>query len=193
MDLVTGGHKHDGIYGTAASGVPYIQANCYVQGYASATIVIGQDGTVRIEEPMYTPITENKDALFDTPENADLLDDTILAISHAAWDEISDEMSEVLGYIDTPIEKKGYVGDRETSGGNWFSGLMLRATASDGVVAAFYNTGGVRSNLTIPEGETQRIVTVGDIYAIAPFNNFWLIYELNGEELAQQIINGFLE
>ena len=193
VDLVTGGHKHDGIYGTAASGVPYIQANCYAQGYASATIVIGQDGTVRIEEPMYTPITENKDALFDTPENADLLDDTILAISHAAWVEISDEMSEVLGYIDTPIEKKGYVGDRETSGGNWFSGLMLRATASDGVVAAFYNTGGVRSNLTIPEGEPQRIVTVGDIYAIAPFNNFWLIYELNGEELAQQIINGFLE
>ena len=193
VDLVTGGHKHDGIFGVAVSGVPYIQANCYAQGYASATIVIGQDGAVRIEEPLYTPITENKEALFDTPENADLLDGTILAISHAAWDEISDEMSEVLGYIDTPIEKKGYVGDRETSGGNWFSGLMLRATASDGVVAAFYNTGGVRANLTIPEGETQRIVTVGDIYAIAPFNNFWLIYELNGEELAQQIINGFLE
>ncbi len=192
VDLVTGGHKHDGIYGVAGSGVPYIQANCNAQGYASATIVIGKDGSVRIEEPMYTPITENKEALFDTPENADLLDDTVLAISHAAWDEISDEMSEVLGYIDTPIEKKGYVGDRETSGGNWITGLMLRETADQGVVAAFFNTGGVRANLTIPKGKTQRIVTVGDVYSIAPFNNFWLIYELNGEELARQIINGFI-
>ena len=73
-------------------------------------------------QELYSYFAENKEALFDTPENADLLDGTILAISHAAWDEISDEMSEVLGYIDTPIEKKGYVGDRETSGGNWFSG-----------------------------------------------------------------------
>ena len=193
VDLVTGGHKHDGIYGVAESGVPYIQANCYAQGYASAIIVIGADGTVSIEEPMYTPITEEKEALFDTPENAEHLDETVLAISHAAWEEISDEMSEVLGYIDTPIEKKGYVGDRETSGGNWFTGLMLRETSDQGVVAAFYNTGGVRANLTIPEGETQRIVTVGDVYAIAPFNNTWLIYELTGAEIAQQIVNGFIE
>jgi 2',3'-cyclic-nucleotide 2'-phosphodiesterase (5'-nucleotidase family) len=70
---------------------------------------------------------------------------------------------------------------------------MLRETSDQGVVAAFYNTGGVRANLTIPEGETQRIVTVGDVYAIAPFNNTWLIYELTGAEIAQQIVNGFIE
>jgi 2',3'-cyclic-nucleotide 2'-phosphodiesterase (5'-nucleotidase family) len=29
------------------------------------------------------------------------------------------------------------------------------------------------------------------VYAIAPFNNLWLIYELSGEELARQIENGF--
>ncbi|MBQ3707560.1 MAG: hypothetical protein II889_06565 [Clostridia bacterium] len=69
------------------------------------------------------PNTEEKEALFDTPENAEHLDDTILAISHAAWDEISDEMSEVPGYVDTPIEKKGYLSERTTSGGNWITGL----------------------------------------------------------------------
>ena len=191
VDLVTGGHKHDGIYGVAASGVPYIQADCYAQGYASATIVVDAQGNVRIEEPLYTPITENSEALFDTPENAAHLDPTILAISHAAWDDIRDEMTEVIGYIDTPIQKKGFLGPIETSGGNWFTGVMLRATASDGVVAAFYNRGGFRADLLIPPGETQRIVTVGDVYAIAPFNNFWLIYELSGEELAKQIENGF--
>ena len=191
VDLVTGGHKHAGISGVAESGVPYIQADCYAQGYASATIVVDAQGKVRIEEPLYTPITEDEEALFDTPENADHLDPTVLAISHAAWDDISDEMTEVIGYIDTPIQKKGYLGPIETSGGNWFTGVMLRATASDGVVAAFYNRGGFRADMLIPEGETQRILTVGDVYAIAPFNNLWLIYELSGEELAKQIENGF--
>jgi 2',3'-cyclic-nucleotide 2'-phosphodiesterase (5'-nucleotidase family) len=34
-------------------------------------------------------------------------------------------------------------------------------------------------------------MTVGDIYAVAPFNNTWLLYDLTGEELAQQIVNGW--
>ena len=192
VDLVCGGHVHDGIYGVAGSGVPYIQANASAQGYASAVIVLGEDGSVRVESLMYTPITDNKEALYDTPENAEALDGAVLAISHAAWDEISDEMSEVLGYIETPIEKKGYVGDRETSGGNWITTLMLRSAESDGAVAAFFNMKGVRANVTIPEGETQRVFTVGDVYSLAPFNNTWLIFELSGAEIAQQLLNGFI-
>ena len=192
VDLVAGGHVHDGIYGVADSGVSYIQANASAQGYASATLVFGEDGAVRVEAPMYTPITENKEALFDTPENAAHLDSTVLAISHAAWDEISDEMSEVLGYIDTPIEKKGYLSDRTTSGGNWITTLMLRETQNRGVVAAFFNMKGVRANLTIPEGETRGIFTVGDVYSLVPFNNTWLIFELSGAELAKQLLNGFI-
>ena len=193
VDLVTGGHKHEGIYGVAESGVPYIQSDCYAKGYASANIVIDGDGTVRIEEPLYTSITEDIEALFDTPENADHLDPTVLSISHQAWDEIRDEMDEVLGYIDTPLEKYGYVGPHETSGGNWYTGMMLRATASDGVVAAFYNRSGFRADITIPAGESQRTLTVCDVYAISPLNNFWMIYELTGEELARQIENGYRE
>ena len=193
VDLVTGGHKHMGIYGVAESGVPYIQSDSHAKGYASATIVIDGDGTVRIEEPFYTSITKDEEALFDTPENADHLDPTVLTISHQAWDEICDEMEEVLGYIDTPLEKNGYVGSHETSGGNWYTGMMLRATASDGVVAAFYNRAGFRADITIPVGESRCDLTVGNVYAIAPFNNFWLIYELTGEELARQIENGYLQ
>ena len=191
-DLVAGGHKHRGIYGFADSGVPYIQADAHAQGYATATLVIGQDGAVRVEEPLYTEIIQNKEMLFDIPENTDLLDDTVLAISHAAWSEISDEMSEVLGSIDKPIEKKGFVGDRETSGGNWITGLMLRATRPEGVVAAFFNYKGIRASITIPEGQTIHNLTVGDVYSLVPFNNTWLIYELTGPELAQQLVNGFM-
>ena len=193
VDLVTGGHTHEGIYGVAESGVPYIQSDCYAKGYASATIVIDGDGRVRIEEPLYTSIITDTEALFDTPENAGHLDPTVLTISHQAWDEIRDDMDEVLGYIDTPLEKEGYLGPRETSGGNWYTGMMLRAMASDGVVAAFYNGGGFRADITIPAGESRCDLTVGDVYAISPFNNFWMVYELTSEELARQIESAYLQ
>ena len=193
VDLVTGGHTHEGIYGVAESGIPYIQGACYAKGYASATIVIEGDGAVHVEEPRYTSIIEDREALFDTPENAAHLDPTVLAISRQAWDEIRDEMDEVLGYIDTPLEENGYVGPRETSGGNWYTGIMLRAMASDGVVAAFYNHYGFRANIPIPPGESRCDFTVGDVFAISPFNNFWMIYELTGEEFARQIEKGFCQ
>ena len=193
VDLVAGGHKHSGIYGVAASGVPYIQADMSAQGYASAVIIIGADGAVRVEGLSYMPITENKEALYETPDTIGHLDSTILAISHAAWDAVKGEMSEVLGYIDTPIEKKGYTGDNDsTTGGNWITGLMLRATRDQGTVAAFYNTGGIRTSFTIPEGETIREITVGDLYTIAPFCNYLFVYELTGAELRQQLLNGFV-
>ena len=193
VNLVAGGHKHNGISGVAESGVPYIQCNASAQGYASATLVIGADGSVHVEEPMYTSITTDKTALYDTPENADSLDDAVLAISHAAWEEIGDEMSEALGYIDTSILRKVFLDDgRATSGGNWITGLMLKATESEGSVAAFFNKNGVRANIEIQEGEMQHVVTVGDIYSFAPFNNTWLVYELTGAEIAQQLLNGFI-
>ena len=34
---------------------------------------------------------------------------------------------------------------------------------------------------------------MGDVYAVSPFNNFWMIYELTGEELARQIESSYLE
>ena len=191
VDLVTGGHSHAGVYGAAKSGVAYIQGACYGQGYASATLAIDTDGTVTVEEPMYTPITGNRTALYDTEENAALLDDTVLAISHAAWEAVGDEMSEVLGYIDTPVDQTRTGDNGATYAGNWITGLMLRATEPYGAVAAFYNSGGIRTGFRIPAGETERVLTAGDIYTIAPFCNYLYVYELTGAELAQQLKDGF--
>ena len=60
-----------------------------------------------------------------------------------------------------------------------------------GAVAAFYNNGGIRTSLTVAEGEMERVITAGDIYQINPFCNYWYIYRLTGAELAQQLVNGF--
>ena len=191
VDLVTGGHSHKGVYGAAENGVPYIQGGCNGQGYAAATFVVTDGGDVVVEDAMYTPVSGYGGELYDTPENADRLDGTILAISRAAWEAVSDEMSETLGYIDTPIDRTKTGDNGSTTGGNWFTGLMLRETRSQGVVAAFYNSGGIRASLSLPAGDAAREITVGDVYAIAPFNNYWFVYEITGAELAQQLADGF--
>ena len=67
---------------------------------------------------------------------------------------------------------------------------MLKATADLGTVAAFYNGGGIRADLPIPAGRETRPVTVGDVYAVAPFRNELLVYELTGKELARQLSDG---
>ena len=188
VQLVTGGHVHAGIYGVASSSVTYIQGDTQAKGYASAVIVIDEAGNVSVEDPNYTCITENPELLYDTPENADLLDDDVLAVTKAGWDEISDGLNEVLGYIDTSVEKKGYIDGVSTTGGNFVTALMVKAMEEDGVIIAFYNRGGYRCDMIVPDGET-RDVTVGDIYALNPFNNYWLVYDLTGAELKQQIEN----
>ena len=188
VQLVTGGHLHRGIYGVASSGVPYIQGDTQSKGYSSAVIVIDADENVTVEDLNYTCITEVPELLYDTPENADLLDDEVLALTKAGWDEISVGLSEVLGYIDVSVEKKGYIDGVSTTGGNFVTSLMLKAMEEDGVIIAFYNRGGFRFDLVVPEGETRE-VTVGDIYALNPFNNTWLVYDLTGEELARQLEN----
>lgn len=191
VQLVAGGHKHARIFGVSSSGVPYIQSDCYAKGYASALIRVLTDGTVRVEELGFTDITADRKALYDTPENADKLDNTVLAISREAWAAVGDQMSEVLGYITTPVSKNQATGDNgSTTAGNWITGLMLRVTREQGTVAAFYNSGGIRTNLNCAKG-TKREVTVGDIYTITPFGNGLYVYELTGEELKQQLVNGF--
>ena len=195
--LVTGGHLHQGISGVADSGIPYIQSDCYAKGYASAVLTYDTaTGVFTVSDPVYTNIVggETEERLYDKPENAPYLDPGIMSISRAAWTAVGAGMGEVLGYIDSPVEKFGYDGaegdNLATTGGNFITGLMLAATKEHGTEAAFYNRGGVRADLTIPEGESRRSVTVGDIYAINPFGNKWLIFDLTGAELEKQLRDG---
>ncbi|MBQ3704408.1 MAG: bifunctional metallophosphatase/5'-nucleotidase [Oscillospiraceae bacterium] len=188
VDLVVGGHTNDILAKTAKSGVAYIQGYYYGYGFASAVLVISANGSVRTEDLAYTDISADKESLLLTEENTSNLDPDIVAISRAGWDAIRDEMSETLGYIDTPVLKKKTVG--ANSAGNWITGLMLEVTQPQGAVMAFYNNGGIRTSFNIPEGQTTREITVGDIYSITPFGNTLLLFDINGRELAQQLADG---
>ena len=193
VDLVLGGHTHKIAAGTAESGIAYLQGNCNGYGYAQAVIVRDTAGNVRVEEPEYISITDDRKTLYDRPENEAFLDKELLSISHDAWIAVSDVMGEVLGKTEVSIDRNQTGDNGSTVAGNWITGLMLRAVEHQGAVAAFYNSGGIHTTLKIPSGETERAVTVGDIYSMMPYGNALYVYELTGAELAQQIENGFYD
>ncbi len=188
VDLVAGGHTHRIAADRASNGIPYIQGYYYGNGFASAVLEIASNGEVTVEDVQYTSVTDNKELLYATEENAAHLDPEIMEISYATWTAVQEEMSEVLGYTDTPILKVKTLG--ACSAGNWITDLMLQATQADGAIMAFYNVGGIRTSLTIPEGQTLRDVTVYDMYTITPFANSLLVYDINGQELATLLQQG---
>ena len=195
VQLVTGGHNQasTGSFGYAENGIAYLESACYAQGYVTASIVI-ENGQVTVEDLGATALTgmgADLSLLSDTPENAANLDPMVLAISHAAWRSVKDDMNEELGYITTSVDRTRTSDNGATCAGNWITGLMLRGTRDQGTVAAFYNSGGIRTSLTIPAGEARRTVTAGDIYTINPFCNSWYVYEITGPELAQHLLNAF--
>lgn len=188
VDLVAGGHSHKINADWASNGIPYIQGYYYGNGFASAVLVVAPNGEVTVEDVQYTSITDHKEWLYATEENAAHLDPEVMEISIATWTAVQEEMSEVLGYTDTPILKVKEVG--ACSAGNWITGLMLRATQADGALMAFYNIGGIRTSLEIPEGQTTREITVYDMYTITPFANSLLLYDITGQELATLLQQG---
>lgn len=194
VDLVVGGHSHSVSYGVADNGVAYIQGNCQAKGYANAKIQFNTETKeVMVVNPSYVNTTgrDNTQNLYDTEGNTKL-DPTVLAISHASWDAVKGDMSEVLGVADQSITRRAPIGNSSsTIAGNWLAGLMLEATKELNTVVAFTNSGGIRCDLLANEGETTRTVTVGDIYAITPFGNRLYTYDLTGAELAATVENSF--
>lgn len=187
-DLVAGGHTHEIKAERASNGIPFIQGNYYANGFASAVLAIAPDGKVTVGDVKYTGITENWEQLYDTKENAAHLDPEIMEISRATWTAVQEEMSEVLGYTDKSIVQEYKVG--ACSAGNWVTGLMLRTAQADGAKMAFYNVGGIRTSLIIPEGQATREITVYDIYTMTPFANSLLLYDVTGRELATLLKQG---
>ncbi len=194
VDVVVGGHSGSGA-GIADNGVTYLQGSNYASGYACADIVIDDDtGEVTVENCENVSIVASgrgadNSHLYSTSTE---LDADVFALSQAAWEAVADDMNQNLGYITTSLSSRTKAeGDSNASvAGNWLTGLMLRWAQENGypeTVAAFYNNGGIRSSISISEGETQATVTAADVYSINPFCNYWYIYEVTAAELAQQI------
>lgn len=193
VDLVCGGHTHKVVVGTAANGIDYIQGNCKAQGYATAEIKINPETSeVDVIDPEYIWITDKKDNshLYYQDGNNTNLDPTIVTLSQEAWDAVKDGMYEVLETVDGDITKDVLEGSpTTTTAGNWVTDLMLAATKDQNTIAAFANSGGIRTSFYRADGADTRDITVADVYTISPFDNRFMTYAITGKQLAQQIEN----
>ena len=172
IDMIIGGHSHTFLnypdYVTNLDGekVPVVQtgSNGICLGYAK--IKIDKDG-----RPSFTyrliPVKSHLDAKID-PAFSDMID------VYSAT--VTEKMEEVIGHCPRAIRK----GSPESPLGNLTGdALIWMAEEYYGVKAdvGIYNYGGIRAEISAGD------LTVGDVYAVYPFDNVLSIVTLSGRDL----------
>ena len=198
VDLVAGGHTHKMINGTSdVTGIDYMQGYCRAYGYSTTEIKISPNGEVDVEKPEYVDFASDVDLipnLYYKDGSNDALDSEIVKISQTAWDEIAEEMNEVLCTVDKSITRDfiDETNGASTVAGNWIADRMLEITKEQNTVAAFTNRGGIRSDIQLEPGEETRDITVADIYTMMPFGNRIYVYTITGKQMAEHMENALI-
>lgn len=188
IDFVLGGHTHRAQLGRTSWGLRYMQAGRHCESYAFANLLFTVDSTGAVSfheaDDMRTLNVSAKLDVHTTPgQNADELDDEILAVSQAALEESEQQLNDVVGYINVGATNS-YLsgsGERATTMGNWMCDIIRRIGEAD---VAFVNGGGVRTTFPL-NGQSRRNITVSNIYEMFPFSNTTYVYRLTYAELLQ--------
>ncbi|MBO4743819.1 MAG: 5'-nucleotidase C-terminal domain-containing protein, partial [Bacteroidales bacterium] len=186
IDLVLGGHSHDTMSGTAASGLPYLQGGRYGEHYATTKLVFTEgDGKVSFTgvDKLETPLVNaTRDLHSSEGQNADDLDEDILAVSDQAIADIASQAKEVIGYITVDASTYAIAGSlgRACPMANWMCDIIRRIGNAE---VAFVNGGGVRTAIFLEDGQTRRDITVSNVYEMFPFGNLTYVYQITYEDL----------
>lgn len=172
IDMIIGGHSHTTLtrpdYITDLDGdrVPVVQTGCKGIYLGYAKIKIDQDG-----KPSFTyrliPVDKRLDSKTDQ-DFSDMID------AYAAT--VKEKMDEVIGYCPRAIRK----GKPESPLGNLTAdGLIWMAKKYYGIDAdvSIYNYGGIRAEIS--KGD----LTLGDVYAVYPFDNKLSLITMKGSDL----------
>ncbi len=164
IDVIVGGHSHVRLEQPAAVGGTLI-----VQAFERG-VVLGrldlevEGGTARATG--YRLI--NVDAAAGT-------DPAVAALVEEFRGRLGARLSERIGTAEVALEGAAAdVRQRETNLGNLVADAMREAAGAD---AALTNAGGIRAS--VPAGE----VTVGQVYAVLPFDNWVISFRIPGREL----------
>ena len=188
VDLVLGGHTHLNRSGVSKGGVVYLQPANFAQAYCHAELVFAVDAAGKpvlqsVEDVETVSIMEDRALLYDTDANADNLDPTVMAVSNVAIDQVSEALTETVGYITESAEKRPEgTSARCSPCGTWMCTIMARAVDAD---VAFINGGGVRTGFPLEDGAPFRNITVSDVYAMFPFGNTIYCLELTWNDVLE--------
>ena len=188
IDLVLGGHSHSVLSGSTSWGLPFLQGGRYCEYYASAKLKFrvhrGGEVTFKKADNLSVAFVDsNHDQHSYAGQNADNLDDDIIAVSDAALEATARQQNEVIGYISTGATTS-YLsgsGDRATTMTNWMCDILRGIGEAD---VSFVNSGGVRTTFPL-NGKPRRDITVADIYEMFPFGNATYVYSITYAELLQ--------
>lgn len=172
IDMIIGGHSHTTLrkatYATDLDGdqVPIVQTGSKGLNLGYAKIKLDKSGKPSFQYRLI-PVNSRLDNRVDPAFSSIIYD-------YAA--EVKEKMDVKLGYAPSDIKR----GTPESPLGNLSAdGLIWMAKEFHNVDAdvAVYNSGGVRAN--IAEGD----VTLGDVYAVFPFDNVLSLVTITGRNL----------
>jgi 5'-nucleotidase len=172
IDMVIGGHSHT-----------TLSKPCYVTNLAGRSVPIGQTGSkglnlgyskVRFDSngiPSFTyrliPVNKRLD---------DRIDQQFSSMIDTYTDQLSGQMSEVLGYSPYTLWKNSPESELSNIAADAIVWMAKEYYDIDADVS-IYNWGGIRSNL--PAGN----ITLGDVYEVFPFDNVLSILTMKGSDL----------
>lgn len=172
IDMIIGGHTHTFLnypdYVTNLDGdrVPVVQTGSKGICLGYAKIKLDKNG-----KPSFTyrliPVKNHLDQKLDPVFSAKI---------DSYTEDISEIMNEVLGYCPVAMSK----GNPESPLGNLTAdGLIWAAKKYHNIDAdiSIYNSGGIRSSIS------RGNLTVGDVYALYPFDNVLSVVTMKGSEL----------
>lgn len=188
IDLVFGGHTHKNECGVTSSGILFMQPDKYGNAYCYLEFVftkgINDKSVLKLlDAPKVVSVSDNKDKLLAIAENEAELDQEMILNTNEVIERVQNLLDEKIGYITCSAKKKEFIegsGDMATTGGNWMSSIYLRALEAD---VAFVNRGGVRYDFNIPEGESKKDVSLGELYSTYPFGDELYKYEITYDDL----------
>lgn len=173
IDMIIGGHSHTTLrkadYVTDLDGdlVPVVQTGSRGANLGYAKINLDENGKPSFEYRLI-PVNSRLDNRVD-PTFSDIID------SYAA--EVEEKMNEKIAYSPYNITRSGTLqsclGNLTADGLVWMAKEYFDVDADVGIS----NSGGIRANIS--KGD----VTLGDVYAVYPFDNVLSVVDMKGSDL----------
>ena len=186
IDLVLGGHSHSVISGSTPWGLPYLQGGNYCKYYAAADLkfTVSREGEITFKKAdnlRVAFVDSNHDQHTYDGQNAENLDDEIIAVSDVALEATERQQNEVIGYITVDATSSPINGERAAVMSNWMCDVLRGIGEAD---VAFLNGGAIRTTFPL-NGQSRRDITVANIYEMFPFGNSTYVYRITYAELLQ--------
>jgi len=185
VDLIIGGHSHTNLNNKPVLVGNGVYTTTIVQAYYAGRQVGRVDAMVDPTTKKLTVTRWEGHAILSTA----ITPDPDIAARVQFWDaQIAPLLNQPVGVSNVELIRnynaESNIGDMVADSMRWKADAIDDGQLNNSVVAAFTNSGGLRSDITIPAGGSLPInVTWGATFSVLPFNNTLYLMDLTGAQL----------